>query len=536
MNHDAYSLPHRLGRASRKAQGRCRALVKVRVQNSVKIDGGPPLEHRVSDLSRHCLELVNRCLPLLAASVAFFVYWRTMAPTVYGVDSAELTTGAYVLGIVHAPGSPLFLLIGHVFTWLPFGDVGYRVNLLSASAAATAVGFVYAITVRLTGQRLLSLAAAWFLAFSYYFWVTAVAAELYALHACFVAGLIWLALRCRERQRAAELCLFAFLYGLGLGNHLSLSVLAPGFAWLVASGRARLWRRPALLGAAGAFCLAGASVYLYIPLRSAAAPLNYARNSGIDAATWSGFWWMVTCRMFAAQLFAVAPRQLPAELGTYLYRLWSNFTPVGCVLGILGLIDDWKRRSQVHLALLLMFLGHLGFMLTFQVGDKELMLVPTYLIWGLWVACGTAAASRYVARWSDEKLTVSASMLLLVLSAGNLVMNFGYADISHDWSARVRGESILRRLPLRAVYIGTHADVPILEYLRLVEHQRPDVETVNLFFVNPDSRTKLVAESRQQNRPLYTSKPALLSQDGVTFGYDSMCDCYRIDSEPERRE
>ena len=73
-------------------------------------------------------------LPLLAGGVAFAAYWRTMAPTVYGLDSAELTTGAYVLGIVHAPGSPLFLLLGHVFSWLPFGDVGYRLNLLSACA------------------------------------------------------------------------------------------------------------------------------------------------------------------------------------------------------------------------------------------------------------------------------------------------------------------------------------------------------------------------------------------------------------------
>ncbi len=203
-----------MGRASRNEQRLRQVLVEVRVQYSVKAGGTPPVDRSVSDLVRRRAEVVDRWLPLLAGGVAFFVYWRTMAPTVYGVDSAELTTGAYVLRIVHAPGSPLFLLVGHLFTWLPFGDVGYRLNLLSACAAAAAVAFVYAIAVRLTGQRLLSLAAAWFLAFSYYFWVTAVAAELYALHACFVGGLIWFALRWRERERPAELCVFAFLYGL----------------------------------------------------------------------------------------------------------------------------------------------------------------------------------------------------------------------------------------------------------------------------------------------------------------------------------
>src|SRR6185436_6410127 len=54
---------------------------------------------------------------VLAALVPFLFYLRTAAPTVYGLDSAELTTGAYALGIVHAPGAPLYLLLGHVFTW-----------------------------------------------------------------------------------------------------------------------------------------------------------------------------------------------------------------------------------------------------------------------------------------------------------------------------------------------------------------------------------------------------------------------------------
>ena len=86
----------------------------------------------------------------VAVGLILLLYLRTMAPTVYGLDSAELTAGAYLLGIVHAPGSPTYLLLGHLFTWLPFGDVGYRVNLLSACAGALAVGFVYAILWRLT--------------------------------------------------------------------------------------------------------------------------------------------------------------------------------------------------------------------------------------------------------------------------------------------------------------------------------------------------------------------------------------------------
>ena len=471
----------------------------------------------------------DKLLPLLASGLPFVVYLRTMAPTVYGLDSAELTTGAYVLGIVHAPGSPLFMLLGHAFTWLPFGDVGYRVNLLSACAAAGAAALVYVVALRLTGQRLLALATAWFLAFSYYFWVAAVAAELYALHACLLAALIWVALAWRDRQHAWQLCAFALLFGLGLGNHLSLSVLAPGFAWLLFSERPAIWQRPHWWIAAVACGLLGASVYLYLPLRSHTAPLNFAREFGVDAATWDGFWWMVGCRMFASRFFAVPLQRLPVELAEYVYRLWSNFVGLGCVLGVVGLVDDFPRRRAVHTGLLLMFFGHLAFMLTYDVGDKELMLLPTYLIWGLWIALGAEAAAQYVARRTHNRLVMPAGVLLLLMGAGNLVINFGYADISRDWSARQRGERILNRLPPHALYVGTWEDVPILEYLRLVEQQRPDVQTVNLFFVRRGHGKQLLAERGEAGRQVFTSAPGFFKGDAWGFEYDAGCDCYRID-------
>ena len=453
-----------------------------------------------------------------------------MAPTVYGLDSAELTTGAYVLGIVHAPGSPLFLLLGHLFTWLPFGDVGYRLNLLSAGTAAGALGFVYAIVVRLTGQRLVALATAWLLGFSYYYWITAVAAELYAPHACFVAALIWMGLQWRDEHRPLHLCLFALVYGLGLSNHLSLSLLTPGLVWLVASDGASLWRRPGLVMAALACAASGAAVYLYLPLRSAVAPMNFARALGVDVGTWKGFWWMITCRMFATQLFALGPRQWAGELGKYVHYLWSNFTGLGCALGVIGLVDDGPRRRQLHLALGLMFAGHLGFMLTYGVGDKDEMLVPTYLIWSLWIACGAAALGRYLGRWTQAGMAAAGGLLLL-MSSYSLVANWRYADISDDWSARTRGEVIFRALPPGAMYVGTWADVPILEYLQLVEAQRPDVQLVNLFFVPVKDLSHLPADHTQADHVLYTSAPQLLSPNKTSaFEYVADCDCYRLES------
>ena len=490
----------------------------------------------------------------LAAAVPLLVYLRTMAPTVYGLDSAELTTGAYVLGLVHSPGSPLFLLLGHLFTWLPFGDVGYRVNLLSACSAAAAVAFTFAAVRQLTGESLLALGSAWCLAFSYYFWVAAVAAELYALHALFVAALLWLALRWRDELNLARVSTFAVLFGLGLGNHLSLSVLAPGYAWLLASGRGQPWRRGRWWLAALAGGVAGASIYLYLPLR-AESPMNYARDYGIDVRTWNGFWAAVSGQMFASHYFAVAPARLPGEVFAYAHRLWSNFLGLGCFMGVAGLVADFNRRRDVHIGLLLLFAGHLSFMLTYDVPDKEVMLLPTYVVWIPWMAIGVRALADSGSALRHSRASGSASaaalagppprastpvrtaaIIMLAMSATNLVVNFADADISNDWSARERAEAIFASLPPGAVFIGGWYDVPILEYLRWVEGQRPDVATVNLFFVRRGQGADLASRYLQEGRPVFTSSPVDLLADDLDFEPEAGCDCSQVIFRPNPLE
>src|SRR4030067_941608 len=88
---------------------------------------------------------ISLVLSLLVFGLTFFVYLITLAPTVTFWDCGELIDSSYTLGIPHPPGSPLYVLIGRLFSLLPFGDqVAFRINLASAFfASLTAViGFL----------------------------------------------------------------------------------------------------------------------------------------------------------------------------------------------------------------------------------------------------------------------------------------------------------------------------------------------------------------------------------------------------------
>ena len=75
-------------------------------------------------------------------ALALLVYIRTLAPTVTLVDSGELIVAARWLGVAHPPGFPLYVLMAHLATLFPFGNVAQRVNFASAVFAAAAAGLV----------------------------------------------------------------------------------------------------------------------------------------------------------------------------------------------------------------------------------------------------------------------------------------------------------------------------------------------------------------------------------------------------------
>ena len=188
--------------------------------------------------SRSALDL-GRFAPVAVFAGSFLVYFLTLAPTVFRLDSAELTAAAYNLGVPHATGYPLYMLIGKLFTFIPIGDVGYRLNLMSAVFGAGTVTACYLLAYLVSRRVILALAVTGSLAFSYYLWTSSVVAEVYTLHAFLTAATIYLLLQWNRTGDHRWLYAAGFAWGLSFGNHLSTILLGPGFAYILALN---LWK------------------------------------------------------------------------------------------------------------------------------------------------------------------------------------------------------------------------------------------------------------------------------------------------------
>src|SRR6185503_12072858 len=123
------------------------------------------------------------------ALMAFAVYVATLAPGLIAItDTPKFQFVGRVLGTGHPPGYPLYVLVSHVFSYLPIGSLAYRINLMSAFFSAGACGLTF-LCARAIGARVAAAAAsALGLAFGSAFWFVSTIAEVYSLNAFLVAA------------------------------------------------------------------------------------------------------------------------------------------------------------------------------------------------------------------------------------------------------------------------------------------------------------------------------------------------------------
>jgi hypothetical protein len=453
---------------------------------------------------------------LAAFGLPLLIYTLTLAPTIYNLDSAELTTAVATNGIVRATGYPLYLVLGKIWSWLPIGDMGYRMNLFSAVCGAATILLLDRILRRLKVNPWLRLAALGLLATAPYFWALSLIAEVYTLHTVLMAGIILLLLRWAEVPSAGHLAAPIFLSVLSMGNHSATVLLLPGLVFYVLATHPRelLKWRVWFVGLLAA--IAGAAIFLTLPLRYAAAPaFNYAGQfnaSGafvpVDLLSFEGFWWLVTGKSFAGQMFGYRLHELLPQAHDFGLQLWNAFIAIGLGPGVVGLLVLMRRDWRFGGMLLLMFLANAVFYINYRVIDKATMFLPAYLIWAIWLGVGYQALIRWVTSTRPHpRLRSLLYGVLVIMVLLPLTWNWSRVDLSDDWSTRQQSEGILQQVQPHALILGWWDTVPGLQYLQLVEGQRPDVKIINRFLISSEAMNRLILSELGQ-RPIYINNPS----------------------------
>jgi hypothetical protein len=239
---------------------------------------------------------------------------------------------------------------------------------------------------------------------------------------------------------------------------------------------------------------------------------------------------VVTGRDFTWFMFAHNWPGLLKEGLIFIRQLWRAFYVIGIAPGIIGMLALVRRNWRLGSMLLLMFLGHALFYIDYRAVDKELMFLPSYLIWALWIGVGLQWLLDWIRSEKEpgRKDPWVINLVHLVIAGSVLltfVWNWPLVDLSNDWSVRERGEYIMQQVKPNALVFGNWDTVPLIQYLQLVEGQRPDIQTVNRFQISA-AHIEILIKQNIRSRPIYID--SLIGTLGQTYQTEQVGPLYRL--------
>lgn len=435
--------------------------------------------------------IVRRSIDVAAivaiAAVVLPTYLATMYPDVLASgDSAKFQYLGSVLGTAHPPGYPFYILVSYLFSFVPLGTLAWRMNLLSVVAGLLASLFTYGSARRLhCGAAQAALLAAG-LAFGLVFWTKSLAAEVYTIGAMLLMFAIWRALAWRDTRADRDLFLSIGALSLGLGNHLTIAVVAPAFLLYALFTDRRRALRPRVITVALVLIAIGLGQYAFIALRTwQQTPYLEARAHSvrelIDVARAQKY----NDAVFQIGWHALVHERLPLIA----HQLLDELRPIGALLVVVGLLTAiWRAPREAVLVG-----GSAGTILALTANvDADTAGFATAALPPLWLLAAFAPGMQTRVRppWQLSAALI-VTVLLAINVSGEVRDNFRFADHSDRtierrlWSAvfaavpdrtAIVAESYIHDQGLRYMLIGE--GVGRSRGIEIVERSVPQIDAV----------------------------------------------------------
>jgi hypothetical protein len=402
-------------------------------------------------------------------------------------------------------------MLGKAATFLPIGDIPFRVNLMSALCGAAAALAVFALARvalapalprRPRSVELAAAAAALVVAFSWAAWFQAVRAEVYALEAALAIGALAAALAYRRSRAARHLILFALLGAAAAANHSAIAA-AP----LVAGAALILWRRRPrarhLSLAAVAAVLALGSL-AYLPVRAAAHPEpNFAAPS-----TASRFLWTVSGRAFHKATTSERVSSRGEDAAQIVVAIAESATIPLAILALVAIAAAATRRAEASTVAALAATAALAIAARAVLGfdpetpDHHGYLIPAIAAVVVLGALGLATLAAAVDRGPGPPALAApvAAAALALLVPVQLATVWGDADLSEDAASNALARFEIDAPPPRALLLTAYFETHFrLMALRAVEGARPDLVDLDRSFLTYPG---MAAEARRRHPEL----------------------------------
>ncbi len=461
-----------------------------------------------------CVRPTTVGAPLVVGLLAFAVYLQTLLPSVGWGDVARFQYVARIGGIPHRFGYPLYIAIGRLFGHLPIDgpsatsgySLAYRLNLMSAVFAALAAVMVYWIVMRLVDDWIAAASAALSFAFSRALWGQAVVAEVYTLNAFLIGAVVLALLAWHQTRKLGLLYLGIGLYALSFGNHMTVITLVPAVVYMVLVTDYRVLLDPKKVTVLAGLVLLGALQYLYVIVRAHQQPLL----NELGPFSWRGWIHWMSRNRFPGQFFGYTLGDQVDRLRIYLELLEKQFFRWGYIVGWIGAWEQLKADLKIFGFLALVALGIYGFGMNYGGITFRIYVIPSYLIFAVFLGCGLSALRRWLAellrrspedpedshagllrtrpRWLAQPLLAALAAVILVMPLYAVRRNWVEVDESENTAYRDMARNFVEQVEPDFVLVESEShydDLEAILYVAWAENSWHTAHTVTPGGIDP---------------------------------------------------
>ncbi len=492
---------------------------------------------------------------VLLSSSFLLLYVLFQTTSIFGGDAGDLVSAAFVHGVAHPPGYPLYTFIGWLLTLLPFSTVAWRVGLLSSIPGAATIGILFLVLKKYNVKTLPAIVAVTTLGVSYLFWLYSSVAEVFSLHVFFVVLLLFFLQLFVETRKNKYIYLSALIFGLSLTHHHTILFIVPGYLFMVYPHVFEIKNKLTVFGRSFLLFFLGLTPYIYVFLAASTNPaVNWEAPTNL-----TGFIRLVSRAVYGTfstgsfHPFNKLDRYF--QLSNVVNTLLLDFTNAGLILIGIGFILQYRRDRQNFLRLLQFFMlsgplfifyAKFPVVLNFYLGVTERFLLVPYVFLTIWLGIGISGVSSFldsrINRYTKKTFPFSAGVIFFILPALLLLVNMPrFWSLRSDRTAEKLGLDILNTVPdhslillfddtsffnTQYVYLTGGGkihfrDIRLLQlgvlgfdfYHKVVASQYLDIDTSR--WKDPSTVLKLFVEDQKDKRPIFSNTAFYIDAESI---------------------
>ena len=495
----------------------------------------------------------KQLLAVGAGIICLIVYIITLNPTVTFMDSGELAAVCAAFGIPHPTGYPLFLVIGYVFTKLPFSSSPvYNLNLMSAILSAGAVVVFYYVSYLLLSNlksasgtqtvkrkkekrskekhvkevnifnadsiAIISFFASLVFGFSKTFWENALSVEVYPLHSLFLILLIYYCLRIyfnlKEHNKKDWIILFILL-GFSFANHMTTVFIVPGIVYIYVLQYKEDILYAKSLSKQFLYVIPGLLLYLVLMVRASSGPyLNWS-----EPDTFSNLWHHITGGDYSQLMFSsssVFSKNFKLFFGTVL----NEYAVISGIISLIGLIFLYKQNRVIFYYFVILILSCLVYSLNYNIRDLLSYFLLIYILLGLTFGIGFINSLNKLVKSKTNFILITV-IAGVILSGFSLVYNFKANDESKNYAVEDITLNTLNELGPNSILMTYDWGYvyPAALYYQQVSKVRGDVKVFNVKFLSVPWYLDMI---KKYYPDIYESCKTEIISYTKTYGDDNM--------------